>query len=289
MQRDLQRSSQSMKHLTAANQELTQKLEELSAKVTQLEKELAEQRSLSQRELTMQRILVSDSNTMKYTGVPSTDLLHGMLDIANQSYPIIKYWQGKKSAQTMSYEGTRRRKPGPKRSLTRLQEMVLTLARLRTGMPVWMLAHMFDISDTTVIEIFTTWIKILSKITAPLRRWPHKESIKKHMPPSIKKDYPNTTVIIDCSEFYIQKPRNPTTQSQTYSSYKSHNTYKSLLGISPSGSFIYVSELYGGNSSDKYMVEHSDFLDYIQPGDDVMADRGFTIRGLLANKSATLK
>ena len=72
-------------------------------------------------------------------------------------------------------------------------------------------------------------------LTATLRHWPSKEQIWKHVPPSLGRDYPNTTVIIDCSEFYILKPANPPTQSQTYSSYKSYNTYKYLHGISPTG------------------------------------------------------
>lgn len=117
---------------------------------------------------------------------------------------------------------------------------------------------------------------------------PREGKTLKYMPVSIRGDYPRATAIIDCAEFFIEKPRNPATQSQTYSSYKSHNTFKVLFAISPSGAFIYGSEMYGGNDSDKYIVKHSNFLDYIHHSDDIMADRGFTIRDCLAEKGATL-
>ena len=64
-----------------------------------------------------------------------------------------------------------------------------------------------------------------------------------------------------------------------YSQYKSHVTYKGLVGISPSGAVTFVSQLFEGCISDNDIVRRSGFL---QPklwssGDAVMADRGFTI------------
>ena len=43
-----------------------------------------------------------------------------------------------------------------------------------------------------------------------------------------------------------------------------------------------------GSLSDRKIVEASGFLDMIEEGDDVMADRGFFIRGLLTKRRASL-
>ncbi|VDI50534.1 Hypothetical predicted protein [Mytilus galloprovincialis] len=59
-----------------------------------------------------------------------------------------------------------------------------------------------------------------------------------------------------------------------------------LIGIF--GAFSFISDLWGGNTSDKYSTEHSSFLYLIKTGDEIMADRGFTIRDLLTDRSATL-
>ena len=82
--------------------------------------------------------------------------------------------------------------------------------------------------------------------------------------------------------FIFQRPRSQSAQSDTYN--KSRNTGKCLLGIPPSGTFTFVSDVYGGNVSDRYITEHSNFLELIEEGDDIMADRGFTIRDLLTKK-----
>lgn len=85
--------------------------------------------------------------------------------------------------------------------------------------------------------------------------------------------------------FFIHKP---STQSRTYSSYKHHNTYKALIGIMPSGAIIFVSNLWGGNTSDRCITQHSGFLDYVRPGHEIMADRGFLIQDLLLDRGAKL-
>lgn len=258
--------------LRERSKELERLLTEAKAAIERAEENLKHEKANGPKEYLMNRIQSSDKECMKYTGVPTLKKLHGLIDVVNKTYPTIKYWKGEKSSKEMSYEkDSHRKKPGPERSLTRLEEMIITLVRLRTGLTVWLLADMVSVSETRITEIFHTWIHILAVVTKPLRQWADKDQIRRHMPNRLRRDYPKTTVIIDCSEFYVQKPSNPTAQIQTFSSYKSHNTYKCLLGINPTGAFMYVSELYGGNASDKYIVENSDFLDYIQHGDDVMA------------------
>lgn len=107
------------------------------------------------------------------------------------------------------------------------------------------------------------------------------------MPKSFKKSFHRTSAIIDCTEFFVQRPKTPTCQSATYSSYKHHNTFKCLVSITPPGAFNYISDLWSGNVSDRYITENSSFLDNIEPFDEVMADRGFNIGDLLTLRRAT--
>ena len=100
--------------------------------------------------------------------------------------------------------------------------------------------------------------------------------------PNAFTQFPQTRAIIDCTEYFIQKPQSSAAQSQSWSDYKHSYTFKQLVGLSPNGAFILLSPLYSGRISDREITEKCGFLDKLVPGDDVMADRGFTIRDLLA-------
>lgn len=61
-----------------------------------------------------------------------------------------------------------------------------------------------------------------------------------------------------------------------------------MLGIAPHGAVTFISSLYTGCISDVEITNLSGFFDFVEPGDDLMADKGFTIRKLLAEKDVTL-
>ena len=146
---------------------------------------------------------------------------------------------------------------------------------------------MFGVANSTVTSIAITWISFLSLEWKFLTAWPTRESIMKYRPASFGK-YPKTRVVIDCTEFQVEKPKTPTAQISTWSNYKQRNTFKCLLGISPSGAFTFISKLYGGSISDKEITQRSGILTLLEPGDDVMGDRGFNIRDLLTMIGCTL-
>ena len=100
------------------------------------------------------------------------------------------------------------------------------------------------------------------------------------MPEVFQQKYPLTRVIIDCTELFIEKPLCFLAQSDTYSTYKSHNIAKGLVAIAPNGALTFISDLYGGHCSDKIIAEHCGILQLLEEGDSVMADRGFEIQNL---------
>ena len=75
----------------------------------------------------------------------------------------------------------------------------------------------------------------------------------------------------------------------TFSSYKNSNTYKALIGISPVGVIIFVSPLYPRSISDNQISQKSGILHSLEPGDSVMAYRGFDIEDDLIILGAHLK
>ena len=93
-----------------------------------------------------------------------------------------------------------------------------------------------------------------------------------------------TRVVIDATEIEIESSVNYRQQGNIYSAYKSRPTAKVLIGVTPAGGAAFISEAWEGSISDRAIVIQSGFLDYIEDGDVVLADRGFTIDDLLVLK-----
>ena len=225
-------------------------------------------------------ILHSNEACFRYTGVPTVDLLKAIFNWIEPTAKHIKLWDGKLKLTPGRKSGRRRYK------LSLFEEYLLTLVRIRKGFDTHHLAFLFAISQSHVCRMFNAWVNLLSKCLEQTLVWPTKETNKNNMPESFKA-FPRTRVIIDCTELYVEKPFKPRAQRATWSTYKHANTFKLLVGIMPTGAITFVAKLYSGSTSDQNMVKLSNFVDKIEAGDDVMADRGFNILHLLP-KRATL-
>ena len=73
--------------------------------------------------------------------------------------------------------------------------------------------------------------------------WPSQALIDTYMPKEFKERFPSTQVIIDATEFPLEKPSNPDVQAATWSNYKNRNTPKLLVGVSPNGVITFLSPL----------------------------------------------
>ena len=107
--------------------------------------------------------------------------------------------------------------------------------------------------------------------------WPERAELYRTMPLEFRKRFSKCVCIVDCFEVFCERPSDLMAHTQTYSNYKSHNTAKFLIGISPQGVITFISAAWGGRASDKYITEHCGILDKLLPGDQILADRGFTV------------
>ena len=249
-------------------------IQQLQSKLLSLEGTLF---TLSQKQKMMTFIVDNNEKTRFLTGLPSYALFCSLFDYMQ---PVIE--RARKTSADLEVS-----MPGRPRKLTCKEEFLAVLIRLRLGLLVEDISARFEVSPATFSRFFSLWIKTLAAEMKNIFPWPTKEQIKSKTPEVFKK-YPNTRVIIDCTEFFIQRPTSLVAQALTFSHYKHHNTFKVLIGISPGGVITFVSRLWGGRISDIAITEKSGLLDLLEPGDNVMADRGFNIGEVLENRGITL-
>lgn len=231
------------------------------------------------KESFLENVVKDDANCFYYTGVPTVVVLNIIFSWLKPYLNKFKLWDGSKMC--------RKNKGYQRTSLKYFEEFLLCLIRIRRGFDVKTLSFNFGISTSQVSKIFISWLYFLAECFDNLLIWPSKDIVQNNLPQSFT-NFPRTRAIIDCTEYFTQKPIMPLAQRCTYSTYKHTNTFKQLIAIMPSGAIIFVSKLYAGNVSDLSIVKKCGFLDKVQPGDDIMADRGFNIRHLLLQKQATL-
>ena len=129
-------------------------------------------------------------------------------------------------------------------SLSRFQEFVMVLMKLRLNVPLQDLAYRFMVSVPTVSRIFSSWMVVMDTRLFPLVSWPDREQLWKTMPMCFQCAFGRkVTVVIDCFEVFIERPTNLLARAQTFSSYKHHNTIKILIGITPQGTVFCFSSL----------------------------------------------
>ena len=207
----------------------------------------------------------SDELMNFFTGVTSVQLFLWIVDIVKHNV--------KKCSANLSIE----------------DHILIVFMKLRLGLLNNDKALRYGIKSTMVSKIYRKWLPGIASSLKGLLVWPSRAEVRLNMPQAFKRHYRDCVCIIDCSEVFIERPKNLTARAQTWSNYKHNNTLKYLIGISPAGAVTFLSAGWGGRVSDKQITIESGFLKKVMPGDCILADRGFLIEDELNRVGAYLK
>ncbi|KAI9552648.1 hypothetical protein GHT06_020519 [Daphnia sinensis] len=186
---------------------------------------------------------------------------------------------------TKFYTGIKTWKLSPKPrkpTLPPMEQFLLVLMRLRLNLSEQDLAYRFNISQGSVSNYLRIWIDVMFvRLGSVFMVWPTPESLSNSTPTPFKMKFPRCVSIIDCFEIGIERFKHLLARCSTYSYYKGRNTIKFLISITPRGAISFISQGYGGRSTDVQITldpknkSNEKFFDKIREGDEILADRGW--------------
>ena len=140
----------------------------------------------------------TDAKMRFYTGIASVPLFNTIFKLIKPCIPHITYWKGPKHAMWILKRTGRKKMPT---SFNPHDKFLSTLMRLRLGLLNEGVVDHFDISPTKSSFIFTTWIKLLSKLLKNLVACLPREAIRGNSPAFIKTGNNKCLVVLDYADF----------------------------------------------------------------------------------------
>lgn len=177
--------------------------------------------------------------------------------------------------------------------LSKFQQLLLTLMRLRLDLRNQDLAYRFGVKVGTVTRTVHRLVNIMSSTLVPTAVfWPSRAELRKNLPVSLRSSHPDCAVIIDCFMVPFEGPSSrggETQQKALPQGVGACNVLKYLIGVAPQGVVTFVSRGVLGNVSDKTLAEGCGFLCKLLPGDVVLASRDLDIADSVAARGALFK
>lgn len=100
------------------------------------------------------------------------------------------------------------------------QLVVFIMMKLKTNLTFKQLSCLFSLVPSTLSNYFVKGLPILKAVLQPVIFWPTKEQIYNNLPKSFKPQFEDCYIVMDCTEFPIERLESLESRIKTCSHYK---------------------------------------------------------------------
>ncbi|KAM9802483.1 uncharacterized protein ACBT44_014762 isoform 2-T2 [Syngnathus typhle] len=169
--------------------------------------------------------------------------------------------------------------------LSKFQQLLLTLMRLRLDLRNRDLAYRFGVKVGSVVRTVHHVVNIMSSTLVPTAVfWPSRSELRKNLPVALRSSCPDCAVIVDCFTVPCEGP--VARGNEQGAAVAGGDVLNYLIGVAPQGVVTFVSKGVLGNFSPRTLAESSGFLCKLLPGDVVLASRDLDIGDAVAARGA---
>jgi hypothetical protein len=172
----LKRNWEAMRERLEVKEEM---LVNLKAKVGQLEKEI---KTFKDQAFSLSKFKEDNAAILFYTGLPNYYSLLAFHEYLEPKVDKLQYWRKRNLPDSQPYQADDKKKPGPQRHVSSINELFMVLIRIRVGLFVQDIADRFGISKGHFSKIVCTWINFLYFELKHLFPFPSQSLIRKNMP-----------------------------------------------------------------------------------------------------------
>ena len=215
---------------------------QLSSQVVKLNHDLKEWKMYSHINVNSCRKW-TDEKFSNFTGLSSFACFEGLCELFEPDMCHVLLSHGSKPCKIVAGVAS-------KRSSNPRDELLLVLVKLRCGLPSKILLELFDCVShhSEVTELLKTWIPFMAEHLEPIMPSPSPADVRANLPTGFRArpEYHATRMILDCSEFEVERPSSLSLNAMFYSDYKGRTTVKVLFGVTPDGCITFVSPAFPG-------------------------------------------
>ena len=134
-----------------------------------------------------------------------------------------------------------------------------------------------------ILQIWRSFVPAIARCLKTSIAWPDFGAVRWTLRKCFEKKIRDCICIMDCSEIFIDRPKNLTARGQTWLNYNHNNTSKYLVWVLATVLISFISCGRSGLISDKQKALQPGFLKRFTFGDLILADRGFKLHDEIAS------